>query len=107
MSGTETRHAAVAQTPDAWSAERARPIPLIEALALARASVAELTGLPIDGISASEPDGAGGWNVTVEVVEAAARMGENDLLSAFQAHIAHDGSLAGYSRLHRYRREEG
>jgi hypothetical protein len=107
VSGAETRHAADGRTPDAWSAERARPIPLIEALALARTSVAELTGLPIDGISASEPDGAGGWTVTVEVVEAAARIGENDLLSAFQAHIARDGSLAGYSRLRRYRREEG
>ncbi|MEM1428647.1 MAG: gas vesicle protein GvpO [Pseudomonadota bacterium] len=81
------------------------PIPLIEALSRARASIAELSGFPIDGITASEADGAGGWTVTVEVVESAARMGENDLLSAFQVRIAHDGALAGFSRLRRYRRE--
>ncbi len=90
-----------------WESEATRPIPLIEAIARARASAAELTGLPVDGIAASEPDGSGGWRVIVEVVEGAARIGENDLLAAYRVEIGSDGALAGYARLRRYRREEG
>ncbi|MEM6739106.1 MAG: gas vesicle protein GvpO [Pseudomonadota bacterium] len=89
-----------------WAEEAKRPIALIEALAIARKATAELTGLPIDGIVASDADGQGGWHVTVDAIEGAARMGENDLLAAYSVQIGGDGALLGYRRLRRYRREE-
>lgn len=91
---------------DAWDAEAARAIPLIEAMKIARAATAEVTGLPVDGIAASGADAHGGWCITVEVIESPARMGENDLLSAHEVRLAPDGGLAGFTRVGRYRRED-
>jgi hypothetical protein len=89
-----------------WSAEPAAPMPLIEAIAVARATASELTGLPVDGIAATASDGSGGWRITVDVIESAARMGENDLIAAYDVHLGSDGGLAGFGRARRYRRED-
>jgi len=97
-----------ARAPDpAWAREAAAPIGLMEAMRLARAAAAELSGLPVDGIAASARTPEGGWRIVVDVIESPARMGENDLLSAQELLFAPDGALEGYARLNRYRREGG
>ena len=97
---------AQAGAPEAWAADAVAPISLMEAISVARAAAAEFTGLPLDGIAASGADPAGGWRVTVEVIEGAARMGENDLLAAYDVRLAADGALTGFERIRRYRRED-
>lgn len=100
---------------DAWVADAAaeaggggfQPMTLLDALRIARATVSELTQMPLDGIAASEIDSDGGWRIVIEVVESAARMGENDLLAAHEIRIGPDGAPRGITRLRRYRREEG
>ncbi|MEE4117741.1 MAG: gas vesicle protein GvpO [Paracoccaceae bacterium] len=81
-------------------------MPLIEAIAVARATASELTGLPLDGIAATASDGSGGWRITVDVIESAARMGENDLIASYDVHLGSDGALTGFDRARRYRRED-
>jgi hypothetical protein len=90
-----------------WSAEPRRPITLIEALDIARRSVEKLTSLRIDAVARTERTADGGWTVTVDVVEAKARMGNNDLLCAYAVTLAPDGEMTGFWRRHRYLRETG
>lgn len=107
--GGERASAAPPARPGAaaqWSAEPAAPMPLIEAIAVARATASELTGLPVDGIAATASDGSGGWRITVDVIESAARMGENDLIASYDVHLGSDGGLTGFDRARRYRRED-
>ena len=95
------------ETTGHWAADAKAGLPLIEAIAVARAATAELTGLPVDGIAGSAPDPAsGGWRITIEVIESAARMGENDLLAAYEVGLGPEGGLVGFDRARRYRRED-
>lgn len=93
--------------PGAWTEEAQRPITLIEAMAVARRSVEQLTSLRIDAVARTERTPDGGWTVTIDVVEAKARMGNNDLLCAYEVTLAPDGELTGFGRRHRYLRETG
>lgn len=93
--------------PGAWTEEAQRPITLIEAMAVARRSVEQLTSLRIDAVARTERTPDGGWAVTIDVVEAKARMGNNDLLCAYEVTLAPDGELTGFGRRHRYLRETG
>ncbi len=95
-----------AETSAHWAADDTSGLPLIEAIAVARAVTAELTGLPIDGIAKTATDPAGGWRITVDIIESAARMGENDLLAAYEVRLGADGGLVGFDRARRYRRED-
>jgi hypothetical protein len=90
---------------ESWGAEHPAPPNLLEAMAIARAAAAELTGLKVDGVASSAARPDGGWRVVVEVVESRARMGENDLLGAYALELGPDGGLSGFDRLRRYRRE--
>lgn len=90
-----------------WAGEARRPITLIEAMGVARRSVEELTDLRIDAVARTERTAEGGWSVTIDVVEAKARMGNNDLLCAYEVTLAPDGELTGFGRRHRYLRETG
>jgi hypothetical protein len=90
-----------------WAAETRRPISLVEAMAIARRSVEQLTSLRIDAVARTERAADGGWTVTIDVVEAKARMGNNDLLCAYEVTLASDGELTGFGRRHRYLRETG
>lgn len=88
-----------------WEDAEPTAITLLEAIALAKRTVAAITDQPVDGIARSSPGEDGGWRIVVEVVESPARMGENDLLAAHEVTLAADGALAGIARLRRYRRE--
>ncbi|MEL6207372.1 MAG: gas vesicle protein GvpO [Pseudomonadota bacterium] len=90
-----------------WQADAAAPLHFADALALARRTVEEVTGLPIDGIADSGADQSGGWRIVVEVIESPARIGENDLLAAHEVRLSADGAVTGFARRSRYRREEG
>lgn len=77
-----------------------------EAMGIARRSVAAMMDLKIDTVSHCELEDGGAWKVVVDVVESAARMGDNDLLAAYEVTIAPDGDLKHFTRLRRYRRED-
>lgn len=94
-------------TREAWADEAAGPVALVEAIAIARRCTGEMTGLPIDGISASGRHGEGGWRVVVEVIESPARLGDNDLISMHEVLLTEQGELTGFSRVGRYHREDG
>lgn len=79
---------------------------LTEAIKIARRSVSGVTDLPIDAISHCERSEDGTWRVTVDVIESHARLGDNDLLAAFEVQIDPAGELLYCSRTGRYRREE-
>jgi hypothetical protein len=66
------------------------------------------TGHPaIDGVAACELGDDGFWRVEVEVVESRARMGDNDLLAAYDVRLGEAGEVRGFRRLRRYFREVG
>ncbi len=87
------------------AAARAAPLSMMRAMEMARSHMAGISPQPIDGIASAERAGTG-WTMVVEVVESPARMGDNDLLAAFQLDIGGDGDLAGFRRLRRYHRED-
>ena len=91
----------------AWSSEAVGPVALVEAIAIARRATAEMTGLPLDGISSSGRHGEGAWRIVVEVIESPARLGDNDLISMYEVLLTEQGELTGFSRLGRYHREDG
>lgn len=98
--------AASAATAHRWTQDQGGLV-LMEALALAQRVAEQLSGRSVDSVVNSEPNDQGGWNIDIDVLEAKAKMGTNDLLSCFRIGLAPDGSLIGYSRLRRYHREDG
>ena len=95
------------RTGGGWPAAADGPVTLFEAMAVARRSVSLMTDQPIDGVAGSERLDEGGWKVIVETIEGAARMGDNDLLAAYEVSVAADGEIAGFRRTARYHREDG
>ena len=89
----------------AEDASRQPALTLVEAMSLARRSVALFTELKIDGVASCERSEAG-WRVVVDVVEAAARMGDNDLLASYEVAIGADGEVERYARVARYHRDD-
>ncbi len=81
-------------------------IGMTDAIKLARRAVAGLTDLPIDAVAHTERTAEGDWQIVIDVVESPARMGDNDLLAAFDVRLGGTGELLFCSRTHRYRREE-
>ena len=86
------------------TAAAARP-GLMQAVAEARQTVAFLTELPVDAVSACRP-AAEGWVVEVEVIESPARLGDNDLIARFEVTLDAEARVTGLSRLCRYHRED-
>ena len=80
---------------------------MMEAIKAARAAVLEMTGIEADGITECEKDEAGGWKISVDVIESPARLGDNDLLATYAIQIGPDRELMRYSRIRRYHREGG
>lgn len=87
------------------AAARAAPLSMMRAMELARSHMAGISPQPVDGIASAERAGSG-WTMVVEVIESPARMGDNDLLAAFQLDVDGNGDLAGFRRLRRYHRED-
>ena len=79
---------------------------LKEAISIARGSVTGITDQKIDGVALCQKTDGGIWKVVIDVVDSPARMGENDLLAAFEVHVDMSGEVNFCSRTRRYRREE-
>jgi hypothetical protein len=93
--------------PDAFTAKQAAAFGPAEAIDAARRAM-KATGHPeIDGVAACEVGTDGLWRVEVEVIECHARMGDNDLLAAYDVRLGARGELQGFRRLRRYYREDG
>ncbi|ETX15870.1 gas vesicle protein [Roseivivax halodurans JCM 10272] len=78
-----------------------------QAIARIRAAVPTITDAPVDAIRSCERLPDAGWRAIVEVIESAARMGDNDLLSAYEMELDATGELTGFHRTGRYHREAG
>ena len=91
---------------DAFRTERAgRDTDTSAALGIARRAIGAVSGAEIDGVARCERLDDGGWSIEVEVVESAARMGDNDLLAVFDVRVAANGSIGGFRRVRKYHRE--
>jgi len=78
---------------------------LFEIVAAARRAVAFMTDLPVDQVVACAPEEAG-WRVVLDVIEAPARLGDNDLLATYELGLDASGELRRIDRIARYHREE-
>lgn len=76
------------------------------AIASARLAVAGITEQKIDGVARCQKDEQGVWIVVVDVIDSPARMGENDLLAAYEVHVDEEGEVQYCARTRRYRRED-
>ncbi len=93
--------------PDAFATKRVPSFGPAEAIEAARRAM-KATGHPdIDGVAACEVGADGVWRVEVEVIESHARMGDNDLLAAFDVRLDAGGEVQGFRRLRRSYREDG
>lgn len=90
-------------TPDAAAEKSA--IGLVEAMSIARRSVAHFTEQKVDAVPACTK-GEAGWEVLVDVVESPARLGDNDLLSQYRVSVSPSGEVTGFARARRYHRED-
>jgi hypothetical protein len=97
--------AAEAHAFAAPEAEGGGPLSLVEAMSLARRSVALFTELKVDSVATCETQEQG-WRVVVDVIEAKARMGDNDLLASYEVIISNAGEVSRYGRVGRYRRDD-
>lgn len=82
-----------------------RPVTLVEAMTLARRSVALFTELAVDAVAECGRDGDG-WRVVVDVIESAARMGDNDMLATYEVHLSATGEVTRFTRTGRYLRND-
>lgn len=72
----------------------------------AREAVAEIMGVEPESISGMERSDDGTWKVTMEVLEVSRVPDTDDVLGTYEAEIAEDGELLGYSRVRRYARSQ-
>lgn len=93
----------MADPPGAQSAS----LNLGEVMAKARLAVPAITSAPVDAIKSCERAADGSWAVTIEVIDSPARLGDNDLLSAYELVLDAEGELASFQRIGRYHREDG
>ena len=78
---------------------------LMEIVAAARSTVAFFTELPVDAVSSCLRRGEE-WVIRVDVIEARARLGDNDLIASYEVALAPCGTVLGLSRVARYRRDD-
>ena len=92
---------------DTFISQRGQAGPgLKDAISIARRSVTGITDQKIDGVALCQKTEDGTWKVVIDVIDSPARMGENDLLAAFEVHVDATGEVNFCSRTKRYRREE-
>ncbi|MDG4648424.1 gas vesicle protein [Roseibacterium sp. SDUM158017] len=77
-----------------------------EMMERAKAEIGAITDLPVLSVIRSGRSTDGGWTVELELLESAARMGDNDLLAAYEIHFDSFGEMSGINRLGRYHRED-
>ena len=78
---------------------------LPEVVALARDNLALFTDMPVDQVVSCTRTGDD-WRIEIDVVEAAARLGDNDLLATYAITLSSEGAVQGIERLRRYTRED-
>ena len=78
---------------------------MIEAMSAARRSAALVLDLPVDAV-ASCVRAEEGWQVVLDVIESAARMGDNDLLATYELRLSAGGEVTGFNRTGRYHRDD-
>ena len=83
-----------------------KPLSMMDAIRAAKAAVLEMTAMQADSITECQRADDGGWRISVDVIESAARMGDNDLLATYEVQIGADAELLHYARLRRYHRED-
>lgn len=79
---------------------------LPDVIGKARMSVSAITSAPLDAVRSCCLGSDDQWIATVEVIESHARLGDNDLLSAYALTIDPSGNLVSFERVGRYYREE-
>ena len=72
---------------------------------LAKRELASITGLDADRVSAVMND-LDGWHVTVDLIELRRIPAATDVMAAYEALYAPDGSLLSYRRTRRYFRDQ-
>ncbi|MEM9707966.1 MAG: gas vesicle protein GvpO [Pseudomonadota bacterium] len=77
-----------------------------EAIAKARMAMAAITPAPVDAVRSCQRRESNGWTATVEVIESPARLGDNDLISAYEIAIDEFGEIQQFQRIGRYHRED-
>lgn len=82
------------------------PLSMPAVIREAKSLVADMTGLVPDSIAQCQKAEDGSWTVVVDVIESPARMGDNDLLAAYQVHFGAGGDMTAFERLRRYHRED-
>lgn len=83
----------------------AKPMDAADVVVHASKVLARVSGLEADHVSAvaCEPDG---WHVTVDLIELKRIPASNDVIAAYEALFAPDGSLLSYRRRRRYYRAQ-
>lgn len=99
MARAPTKQAEAAEAP------AARPIGFRTAMESARDSTALFTELRVDAIVSCERVDEG-WRAVVDVVEAPARLGDNDLLVSYEVILDQYGECERFARIARYHRSD-
>lgn len=81
------------------------PIGFMDAMGVAREAVTSMSGLPVDTVAACQKSGEE-WIVRVDVVEAKARLGDNDMLAVYEVKLDAAGAVTGFERTSRYARDD-
>lgn len=76
-----------------------------EVIARIRDELAEVTGLAVERASGLTRDDSG-WTAQVEVVEMSRVPPTTDVLATYRVRADDDGGVAGFERVHRYRRSD-
>jgi hypothetical protein len=83
-----------------------RPAPALTEVAVGAAeSLTALTGRAVDAVSGVR-DSDDGYIVTIEVLELSRVPSTTDVLATYEVHARGDGAVTGYSRVHRYYRNQ-
>lgn len=96
----------LADTAPFERASSREPATLLEAISSAKRIVHDMTGLPVDAVARCIAHEAGGWAIEIDVIEAAARLGDNDLLASYEMILNPHAGLTQFTRLRRYHRED-
>ncbi len=88
------------------SSNKAGALKMLDAIDHAKDAFFAMTNLTVDAVSSCEKETDGGWNVMLDAIESAARMGDNDLLVTYEVRLSDVGELLKFTRIRRYHRED-
>ncbi|MEM7520420.1 MAG: gas vesicle protein GvpO [Pseudomonadota bacterium] len=85
---------------------KGKALSMPDAIAKARLAMGAITSAPVDAVRSCTRGENDVWTATVEVIESPARLGDNDLISAYEMKIDGGGDLLEFQRVGRYHRED-